>query len=57
MGHAFVSYAHEDVAIASRLEQALRDARSAVWCDRGGIRPGEAFQPVLSRGGPTIYKG
>ncbi|MGH7332250.1 MAG: toll/interleukin-1 receptor domain-containing protein [Candidatus Rokuibacteriota bacterium] len=50
MGHVFVSYAHQDAAVATRLERALKDARVNVWRDREGIRPGEAFQPVLQRG-------
>lgn len=50
MGHVFISYSHADLAIASRLEQALKDARVPVWRDREGIRPGIAFQPIIQRG-------
>jgi len=50
MSHVFVSYSHDDVDLASRLEQALKDARVAVWRDREGIRPGRPFQPVIYQG-------
>jgi hypothetical protein len=50
MPHVFVSYSHDDLNFACRLEQALKDARVPVWRDLEGIRPGMPFRPVIDQG-------
>src|SRR5262245_3001984 len=50
MSHVFISYSHHDLNLATRLEQALKDARVPVWRDREGIPPGTTFEPLIDKG-------
>jgi nucleoside phosphorylase len=49
MGHAFISYAHEDSPDADRLQRSLEAVGVRVWRDTKDIGPGEEWRSEIHR--------
>lgn len=46
----FISYAHEDVALAERIATALKSAGVQVWIDQQQMSPGDSFLERMNEG-------